>query len=87
MSKGLCFKRRKSISKKPDTPTPAGFQVHKGENMELAMEEKAVRGQSETGRHMANFLEAVKSRRYQDLRCDVATAARAADLWHMANIS
>jgi len=65
----------------------SGFQVYKGENMELAMEEKAGRGDSETGRHMANFLGAVKSRKYQDLSCDVQVGADSAALCHMANIS
>jgi predicted dehydrogenase len=65
----------------------SGFQVYKGENMELAMEEKAGRGDSETGRHMSNFLAAVKSRKYQELNCDVQVGADSAALCHMANIS
>ena len=65
-----------------------GFSVWKGEDRQLVMEEKEQRGPvSETGLHIANFLEAVKSRRRQDLHCDVATAAVAADCCHLANIA
>ncbi|MBK5293079.1 MAG: hypothetical protein JJE04_15580 [Acidobacteriia bacterium] len=53
----------------------------------LAMEEKSARGESETGRHMTNFLNAVKSRKHQDLACDVETGALSASLCHLANIS
>ncbi len=65
----------------------SGFQVFKGENMELAMDEKAVRGESETGAHMTNLIHAIKSRNHQDLHCDVETGALSASLCHMANIS
>jgi predicted dehydrogenase len=65
-----------------------GFQVYKGENHELAMDEKNDRkGPSTTQLHMENFVKAVKSRDYKDLHCDVETAARAAALCHLANIS
>jgi len=65
-----------------------GFSVWKGEDRKLELEEKAKRSAtSETGDHMANFIAAVKSRKWQDLRCDVATAAIAADCCHLANMS
>ena len=63
----------------------AGFQVYKGENRELAMEEKAER--KANGPHMQNFLSAVRSRRYQDLNAEVAIGARSASLCHLANLS
>lgn len=63
----------------------AGFQVYKGEKNELAMEEKAARG--DTGPHMANFLAAVRSRNYRNLTADVQTGVTSADLCHLANIS
>ena len=36
---------------------------------------------------MVNFLEAVKSRNYKDLHCDVAEGVTSAVLVHMANTS
>ncbi|MBI3694647.1 MAG: gfo/Idh/MocA family oxidoreductase, partial [Acidobacteria bacterium] len=47
---------------------------------------KAERG-IETGAHMTNFLEAVRSRNYKDLTGEVAVGAMSADLVHIANIS
>jgi predicted dehydrogenase len=65
-----------------------GFQVYKGEDRQLVMDEKLERtGPSETGAHMSNFLAAVKSRKWQDLHCDVSIAGIAADCCHMANAS
>jgi predicted dehydrogenase len=64
-----------------------GFQVWKGEGRELAMEEKSVRGQSDTGLHMSNFLSAVRSRKHTDLHCDVEVGALSAAYCHLANIS
>jgi hypothetical protein len=61
------------------------FRVYKGEERTLVMEEKAQRG--DTSPHMKNFLEAVKSRKYQDLNAEVAIGANAAALCHLANIS
>ncbi|MFN7924485.1 MAG: Gfo/Idh/MocA family oxidoreductase [Bryobacteraceae bacterium] len=63
----------------------AGFQVWKGENRELIMEEKSERGDSEG--HFANFVKAVKSRKVEDLNCDVAVGHNSAAFCHMANIS
>ncbi len=64
-----------------------GFQVFKGEERKLELDVKAERGPSETGLHMENFLAAVKSRRFQDLHCDVETGALSASFCHLANIS
>jgi predicted dehydrogenase len=65
-----------------------GFQVYKGENHELALEEKNERkGPNTTQLHMENFVKAVRSRNYKDLNCDVEVAARSAALCHLANIS
>jgi len=63
----------------------SGFKVYKGENRELVMEEKA-QGDG-TGRHMQNFLDAIRSRKYQDLTAEVEIGARAAAMCHLANIS
>ena len=63
-----------------------GFQVYKGENSQLATDEKAVISY-DTGAHMANFLAACRSRRYQDLHADIAMGAMSAAFCHMANAS
>ena len=47
---------------------------------------KAVRG-VETNAHMKNFLDAVKSRKKEDLRGEVAEGVASAVLVHMANTS
>lgn len=65
----------------------SGYQVFKGENRELIHDVKATRGESETGRHMANFLAAVKSRKHTELTCDVAVGALSAAYCHLANTS
>jgi len=62
-----------------------GFKVYKGEKAELAMEEKAARG--EDSPHMQNFLDAVKSRKKEDLNAEVAIGITSAKLCHLANIS
>jgi hypothetical protein len=54
--------------------------------MELARETKAQRV-SDTTTHFENFLTAVRSRRYEDLNCDVETGALSAAMCHLANIS
>ena len=64
-----------------------GFQVFKGEKKEKVMDEKAARGPSTTGLHMANFLKAVRSRNYKDLTADVEIGVISADLCHLANLS
>ncbi|MBI3698372.1 MAG: Gfo/Idh/MocA family oxidoreductase [Acidobacteria bacterium] len=64
----------------------AGFQIFLGDRREPGESMKAERG-IETGAHMTNFLEAVRSRNYKDLTGDVAVGAMSADLVHIANIS
>ncbi|MBI2688213.1 MAG: Gfo/Idh/MocA family oxidoreductase [Acidobacteria bacterium] len=65
-----------------------GFQVYKGEAHDKAMD---VRHQEQrtwdTAPHMANFIEAVKSRKQADLHADIEIGAGAAALCHLANIS
>jgi predicted dehydrogenase len=63
----------------------SGFQVYKGENRELAMDEKGA-GDG-TRLHMQNLLDCIRSRKYEDLHAEVAIGARAASLCHLANIS
>jgi len=63
----------------------AGFWIYKGEKSELAMEEKA-QGDG-TGLHMQNFLNAVRSRKHEELNAEVAIGAHAAALCHLANLS
>jgi predicted dehydrogenase len=63
----------------------SGFQVYKGESNQKTMDEKAEKG--DTGLHMTNFLQAVKSRNHQDLHADVAIGVMSADLCHLANAS
>jgi predicted dehydrogenase len=64
----------------------SGFKVYKGEEMKLELEEKATRG-IDTNAHVANFLDAVKSRKHTGLNCDVAVGALSAAFCHLANIS
>ena len=63
-----------------------GFQIYKGERSELAMDVKKEPG-GDTAPHMTNFLQAVRSRQYQDLHADVAVGVQSAGLWHLANCS
>jgi hypothetical protein len=63
-----------------------GFQIYKGEKSDLAMSEKKAVG-GDTGPHMENFLQACRSRKFEDLRGDVATGVMSADLCHLANAS
>jgi predicted dehydrogenase len=63
-----------------------GFQVWKGEERQLTLEEPAQRG-SDSGGHFGNFLKAVKSRQVSDLNCDVEVGSVAAAFCHLANIS
>jgi predicted dehydrogenase len=65
--------------------TGGGFTVYKGENREVAMEEKGSR--SDTKEHMENFLAAVRSRKHTDLTADVEVGVRSMALVHLANIS
>jgi len=64
----------------------SSFQVWKGEDRKLEMEVKSERF-NDTGGHMDNFLKAVRSRKYEDLNCDVEVGALSAAYCHLANIS
>ncbi len=64
----------------------SGYQVYKGEKLELAEEGKDTPGE-ETIPHMQNFIDAVKSRKYQNLNADVQIGVTSANLCHMANIA
>ena len=64
------------------------FKVYLGEKRELAQEVKLMEAKtSDTIGHMRNFLDAVKSRRYTDLHCDIAEGRLSASLCHLANIA
>ena len=63
----------------------AGFTVYKGEDRQVAMEEKPSR--ADTQEHMENFLAAVRSRKHTDLTADVEVGAKSMELVHLANIS
>jgi predicted dehydrogenase len=63
-----------------------GYKVYRGEKSELSQEGAKAAG-SDTAPHMNNFLEACRSRRYQDLHADVAIGVMSADLCHLANAS
>ena len=67
----------------------SGFKIYKGEGSELAMEEKAATGAelSYQQAHVANFLQACRSRKIKDLHCDVAVGATSAAVCHLATIS
>ncbi len=62
-----------------------GFQIFLGEKREPG--ETGVAEKGDTGPHMQNFLEAVKSRRKEDLHGEVQEGVNSAHLVHMANIS
>lgn len=62
------------------------FTVYKGESNEKAMEEKA-HGEDGSVLHMKNFLDACRSRNYNDLTADIEIGATSAALCHLANIS
>jgi predicted dehydrogenase len=64
-----------------------GFQVYLGEDHKLAMDEKPAEKIWDTSGHMANFLAAVRSRRRENLNCDIETGMIAAAHCHLANIS
>jgi predicted dehydrogenase len=63
-----------------------GFQVYKGEDHKLELEEKAERA-STTQLHMDNFAKGCRSRDYKDLTADVEIGVISANLCHLANIS
>jgi predicted dehydrogenase len=65
----------------------AGFRIFLGENREPGEKMSAGSGPDGTALHMANFLEAVKSRDHKRLAGDVEVGVDSSDLVHMANIS
>ena len=64
-----------------------GFQVYTGDKREPGESGKLGDGRAETKDHMQNFLDAVKSRRKEDLHGEVAEGVMSAELVHMANTS
>jgi len=66
----------------------SGFKILLGDKREPGEAMKMVEGkQDESLAHVSNFLQAVRSRRWQDLVAEVREAAISADLVHMANAS
>jgi predicted dehydrogenase len=64
-----------------------GFQVYKGEKSEKVMDEPTKGGQWDTVPHMQNFIDAVKSRKHEDLHAEIEIGARAAAMCHLANMA
>jgi predicted dehydrogenase len=65
-----------------------GFQVFKGEKHEKVMDEKFTESRGwATDPHIANLLEAVRSRNAAQLNADVEVGVLSADLCHLANIA
>ena len=64
-----------------------GFQAFKGESNELILEARPEADSNTTALHMQNFLDASRSRRYQDLTDEIANAHLSASMCHLANIS
>jgi hypothetical protein len=63
-----------------------GFQIFLGDKREPGESGMAEKG-GDTGPHMTNFLEAVRSRRKEDLHADVEEGVVSVTLVHLANIS
>jgi hypothetical protein len=63
-----------------------GFQVYKGEDNKLVMQES---GSDSKGAvlHMQNFLAACRSRNHKDLTAEIQIGAMSATLCHLANIA
>ena len=64
-----------------------GFQIYLGDKREPGESGKLADGRAETKDHMQNFLNAVKSRRKEDLHGEVAEGVTSAALVHIANTS
>ncbi len=65
-----------------------GFQVYKGEKHEKVMDEKHKEPRLwDTAPHMANLLDAVRTRKAEDLHAPAEVGVLAASLCHLANIS
>ena len=67
---------------------PYGFRIHLGDERHKTHEEKPHEERIWDPRpHMANFLDAVRSRNRYSLNADIQIGAAAAELCHLANIS
>jgi predicted dehydrogenase len=64
-----------------------GFRIYLGDKREPGESMKAVGRGDETIAHFANFIDAIKSRKKEDLRGEVAIGAESAILVHLANTS
>jgi len=65
-----------------------GFSIFLGDKHEPGESAKPEKGHGDDSiAHVANFLSAVRSRKYEDLNADVAEGAASANLVHMANTS
>ena len=67
---------------------PYGFQIYMGDEREKTHDEKPHEEKIWDPRpHMANFMDAVRSRNHYSLNADIQIGAAAAELCHLANIS
>lgn len=64
-----------------------GYQLYLGEKRELAKEHKVSGTIWDTQPHFDNFIAAVRSRKVEDLTCDIEEGHLSAALCHLANIS
>jgi predicted dehydrogenase len=64
-----------------------GFQIYLGDKREPGETGAVVDSKDETKDHMLNFLEAVQSRRKEDLHGEIAEGVMSAELVHLANTS
>lgn len=64
-----------------------GFRIYLGPRREAGESMKAVEQSDATVAHFANFIDAIKSRRHEDLKGDVAIGVDSVTLVHIANIS
>jgi predicted dehydrogenase len=69
----------------------SGFQTFLGDKRKpgekMALQEKVGEPGGEEANHFMNFLEVIKSRKYEDLHTDILEGVRSANLIHLANIS
>jgi len=64
-----------------------GYWSYLGEKREPGPSEESPDAQDTTAMHIANFLAAVKSRKVEDLTCDILEGHISAAMCHLANIS
>jgi predicted dehydrogenase len=65
-----------------------GYRIYMGEKRELAQEGRSIEPKpDDPARHAANFLDAVRSRRWRDLAADVEEGHISAAMCHLANVS